>query len=428
MDILRTMIETGSCYVEIILCMYFFSAFKERRFSKPVTFLMALLGGCIYSLALYLLPAGGILYAASIAVTFFISLCYTFKWYVSVFMTVIISVISGLSEVIVMNLVTFTGLSFETANTNNYVYITGLFITKTFTYIIILLIRKGNHKSFQSIKNMRFLQLLLLPCAAIAISIIFAHFIYSYHVSTPLRMMSIVSQIILIISNVMIFNIIDSQYELISIREKLRTSHILMENQRLYYEDAFQSQQEIRRTRHDLKNIFIAMLGELNAGHVDETRTMIQSKLKEMEQYIYVDQSGDSVIESVIHSKEADANRLGIHMDVKLHINQDIRIDHLDLAVLIANLLDNAIEAANQVSADKYVRFCMITDNESIVITSNNPTVNAIEGNQLKTTKKDASKHGFGMMSIRSVVEKYNGSFVWNCEEGVFSVTIILPN
>ena len=115
-------------------------------------------------------------------------------------------------------------------------------------------------------------------------------------------------------------------------------------------------------------------------------------------------------------------------MDVKLHINQDIRIDHLYLAVLIANLLDNAIEAANQVSADKYVRFCMITDNESIVITSNNPTVNAIEGNQLKTTKKDASKHGFGMMSIRSVVEKYNGSFVWNCEEGVFSVTIILPN
>ena len=37
-----------------------------------------------------------------------------------------------MDEVIVMNLVTFTGLSFETANTNNYVYVTGLLITKTF--------------------------------------------------------------------------------------------------------------------------------------------------------------------------------------------------------------------------------------------------------------------------------------------------------
>ena len=428
MDILRTAIESASCFVEIMLCMYFFSAFKERRFSKPITFLFAFVLGCVYSFALYLLPAGGILYAASIAVTFFISLCYKFKWYVSVFMTVIISVISGLSEVIVMNLVTFTGLSFETANTNNYVYVTGLLITKTFTYIIILLIRKGNHKSFQSIKNMRFLQLLLLPCATIVISIVFFQFIYSYNVSTLLRMMSIVSQIILIISNVMIFNIIDSQYELISIREKLRTSHILMENQRLYYEDAFKSQQEIRKTRHDLKNIFIAMLGELNAGCVDETKAMIQSKLEEMEQYIYVDQSCDSVIESVIHSKEIDAKKRNINMEVKQLISQDIHIDHLDLAILIANLLDNAIEAADRVPDDKYVRFSIITDNENIVITSNNSTINVMDRSQLKTTKKDSSKHGFGIMSIRSIVEKYNGSFVWNCKEGVFSATIILPN
>ena len=115
-------------------------------------------------------------------------------------------------------------------------------------------------------------------------------------------------------------------------------------------------------------------------------------------------------------------------MEVKQLINQDIHVDHLDLAVLIANLLDNAIEAAEKVSDDRYVCFSIITNNENIVIVSNNSTVNAIEGNQLKTTKKDFSKHGFGIMSIRSIVEKNNGSFVWNCKEGVFSATIILPN
>ena len=101
MDILRTAIESASCFVEIMLCMYFFSAFKERRFSKPITFLIAFFWGCIYSLALYLLPAGGILYAASIAVTFFISLCYKFKWYVSVFMTVIIMSMNAMIQLII---------------------------------------------------------------------------------------------------------------------------------------------------------------------------------------------------------------------------------------------------------------------------------------------------------------------------------------
>lgn len=309
--------------------MYFFSAFKERRFCKPVTFFVAMLSGYIYALALWLLPGGGMLFVASVVVTFFISICFKFKWYVSIFMTITFSVISGLSELIVMNFVTFSGLNFATANSNDYVYVAGLFATKTFTYILILMIRKGNHKSFQSIKNMKFLQLLLLPCATIAISIVFSHYIYSYNVSTLLKIISMISQIILIISNVMIFNIIDAQYELISIREKLKTSHILMENQRQYYEDAFKSQQEIRKTRHDLKNIFITMLGELNAGNVEETKAMIQSKLKEMDQYIYVDQSGDNVIDSVIHAKEADAKKLGINMEVKQYISQNIIIDHL---------------------------------------------------------------------------------------------------
>ena len=90
--------------------------------------------------------------------------------------------------------------------------------------------------------------------------------------------------------------------------------------------------------------------------------------------------------------------------------------------------MDNAIEAADKVSDDKYVRFSIITDNENIIVTSNNSTINVMDGNQLRTTKQDASKHGFGIMSIRSIVEKYNGSFVWNCKGGVFSVTIILPN
>ena len=90
--------------------------------------------------------------------------------------------------------------------------------------------------------------------------------------------------------------------------------------------------------------------------------------------------------------------------------------------------MDNAIEAADRVPDDKYVRFSIITDNENIVITSNNSTINVMDRSQLKTTKKDSFKHGFGIMSIRSIVEKYNGSFVWNCKEGVFSATIILPN
>ena len=420
--------ECASCFVEIVLCMYFFSAFRERRFSDRITYTAAFGGGSVYALALFLLPAGGSLFAASVAVTLFISFLYRFKWYASVFMTVIISVISGLSELIVMYLVSMSGLNFAQANANDYVYFAGLSATKTFTYIIILMIRKGKHKSLQGLKNVSFFQLLAMPCATVAVSIIFSHLVYYYNVPVLLKILSMIAQIILIIANIMIFNIIDSQYELIQIREKLNTSHILMKNQKQYYEDAFRSQQEIRRTRHDLKNIFIAVLGELNAGHVEETKAMIQNRLDEMEQYIYVDPSDDSVIASVIHSKEMDAKKRGVSLDVRQNINQEIKVDHFDMAVLIANLLDNAIEAADKVADNRTVRFSVITEKENLVVVSENPTVNEINGNELKTTKNDFAGHGFGVMSIRAIAEKYNGSFVWSCKDGLFFATVVLPN
>ena len=74
-----------------------------------------------------------ILFIVSVVVTFFMSLCYQFKWYLSIFLTVIFSVVSGISELIVMNLVTFTGVNFTIANSNFFVYIVGLLATKTFT-------------------------------------------------------------------------------------------------------------------------------------------------------------------------------------------------------------------------------------------------------------------------------------------------------
>ena len=120
-----------------------------------------------------------------------------------------------------MNLVTFTGVNFTIANSNFFVYIVGLLATKTFTYIIVLVIRKGNHKSFQSTKSMKFAQVLILSCVTLAISMIFCHYILFYNTSFVLNILSIISLFFLIVSNVMIFNIIDAQYELISIKEKL---------------------------------------------------------------------------------------------------------------------------------------------------------------------------------------------------------------
>lgn len=429
MDMVRTLIDTASCFLELLLCMYFFSAFKDLRFRKLFTYSIVIICGCLYSGALYYFQAGANLFLVSLVLTFIVSLCYRYKWYFSIFMTIIISVISGLSELIITGLGNVFGVDYSSSSSNVYVYIVALFATKTITYLIILIIRKGKHSSFTSIKNMKFAQLMLLPVATVAIAIVFSYYIIYYNASEAINIGSVISLFILITSNVMIFSIIDAQDELISVREKLKSSRVLMENQKTYYEDAFKSQQETRKTRHDLKNIFIAVLNELNSGNTDRSKEILQKKLSELEQYIYIDQSYDNVIDAVIYSKQKEAEAQKVIIDMHKSVNQRLYFDDLDLTVLVANLLDNAIEATSKVDVSITIEFSFITEQENLIITTRNPTVNIIEeGGRLHTTKKDKSWHGYGLMSIESIVDKYNGEFIWDYTEGVFSVTIILPN
>lgn len=427
--IIRTTIDCIACMVEIILSLYFFSAFKERRVSKKTMMIFVSSLFIVYVLILELISVDYILFIYSIAITIALAFCYKFKWYESIFFGLIISVISGLSELVVMQIVTFNEIEFSITNNNIHAYLGGLISAKMLTFTLIVIIRKKSHRSFQSVKGMRFGELLLLPIATALISIVSSHIMFIIGITNFWKVIYVIALLFLIVSNVMTFYIIDTQYELISTKEKLKANKVLLENQKQYYNDIFQSQQEIRRVRHDLKSIFIAILNELNLGNKNEAVNMIQRELSELEQNIDFSGKTDNVIDAVIHSKILYAKNKQIVLCVKKNIDQPIKVDHLDLAILISNILDNSIEAASQVSGERKIFFSIITDNDNLIILCKNPTINKIISNEnLSSTKMNKKDHGFGILSIQTISKKYSGSYLYDCDNGIFSSTTILHN
>ena len=428
MDTIRIIIESLSCFLELGLGIYLFSSNRQRRLKKQITFILFILLGTAYAVGLQFIETDVFLFVFSIVITVLMALLYDYKWYVGILMAVIFSVISGMSELIVMQVtVMISGEAFESANDSIYTYIVGLLATKMFTFTVITIIRKGRHKSFHGIGNARFTELMLLPIATVVIAIIFSTYINSA-ATNLIKISSIISLLILILANVMTFYIVDAQHELISAKHRLRASQMLLENQRQYYDDIFRSQQEIRKTRHDLKNIFIAVLGELNDGNIDATKIMIEKKLNEIEETINLSNQEGSVIDAVIYDKKCAAKNQDIILKTNISINRHIYIDNLDLAVLVANLLDNAIEATNGVNDNRVIEFSFITDKDNLIVFCKNPTANLINVNKIRTTKKDSSKHGFGIMSIKSIAEKYNGNYIMEYNDGLFSGTAVMLN
>lgn len=106
-------------------------------------------------------------------------------------------------------------------------------------------------------------------------------------------------------------------------------------------------------------------------------------------------------------------------------------VDVADLYVLFGNLVDNAIEAAMKVDdiARRYVRVDVREEQSFVLIETENcyEGTLAFEGGLPQTSKEDARDHGFGMLSIRQIVDKYEGELTVTANEQIFSVSIILP-
>lgn len=108
--------------------------------------------------------------------------------------------------------------------------------------------------------------------------------------------------------------------------------------------------------------------------------------------------------------------------------NEEIaNIDIIDLCTIIANLLDNAIEAYTECNDyDIIINLDYINNSYRIEI-ANTIKESVLSGNKaLKTSKSDTKNHGIGIKSVKSRAEKYNGKTQFTEENGQFVARVWL--
>lgn len=106
-------------------------------------------------------------------------------------------------------------------------------------------------------------------------------------------------------------------------------------------------------------------------------------------------------------------------------------IGAVDLYTLFGNALDNAIEAAEQLpNPDERMIFLRVERQGAFarIYVENTclGTVELVDG-MPQTSKDDERFHGFGLKSIRMIVDRLGGNMVITPHEGVFSLSILLP-
>ncbi len=106
-------------------------------------------------------------------------------------------------------------------------------------------------------------------------------------------------------------------------------------------------------------------------------------------------------------------------------------MDVVDLYTMMGNALDNAIESAENCDKDTWKTISVrIWKKDFFAVVQVENTFAGelqLEDGIPKTTKADAENHGFGLRSIRTIAEKYDGTMTIKTEDQMFILTVLFP-
>lgn len=426
MEIILNYLGFLSCAVEIILSIYFFKAFGNFKYKRKIVIPLIITFYILYSLSLFFIKNTAIVFIISIVITFCVSLLFDFKIFNKILLSIIISIISSISEFIVAIIIGLFNTDIKFANNSIFSYLVGLLFSKFVTYLIVTLIYKSKHKLMNEISNLNMICLIVLPISTIFVIISQYEFILNEK-RISLMVLSTMGLFLLIISNILIFYIIDRQNELIVIREKLNASKKLLKVQADYYDELIGSEKEIRKIRHNLKSLFLGLKSMLKKNQINDVIEKINENLSEIDKQIITTSGGSTILDMVLLSKCKLSQLKGITITSSKKVLSAIKMEDVDQAVLFSNILDNAIEATEK-EIVKTIDINVYSDNDNFIFKCSNPCSTNINVDKLNTTKIDERNHGFGILSIKSIVEKYHGEYVFSRNGKMFNISLIIPN
>lgn len=213
-------------------------------------------------------------------------------------------------------------------------------------------------------------------------------------------------------------------------RRRMQAERHLMDG-RLAALDAYrESGENLRVLRHEVKNqyAYIKLLLE-RQDYKRAEEFFGEMSMRANPTFLHVN-SGNRLVDDIVNLELSRATAAGVDVDSRIAVPPELPVEEIDLASVIMNLMDNAIEACADVPAGrKCVRLALIADQGSLIVNVSNPAAVAptvVEDGRLRTTKTDADLHGYGTGIVRKIAEKYDGVADFSYTDGVFTAKVML--
>ncbi len=290
-----------------------------------------------------------------------------------------------------------------------------------------LRIKTGQILKFTS-KTVKRLVLSLLLCCAISVAIVtdtLDHSNASYQIQAIKIMFLIIITLLSLALPVMILYSVTNKH----IKNQAENYERQINAQSEHYALLSESNFELRRFRHDYKNMCIGLSKLISKGKNDEALKMLEKQNLNISPSLTLFDTGNGIVDALLADKQKQADKINTRISFEGAVPSDA-IKPTDLCVIFGNTVDNAIEACQKIETTdkKIISVSCICRSGFVFIRITNPVVQKVRlnGHIPETTKTDKNHHGLGLYSLDKVVRQYDGEVSFECDDKEFSVSVEL--
>lgn len=193
----------------------------------------------------------------------------------------------------------------------------------------------------------------------------------------------------------------------------------------------------IRRMKHEMKNHLTNIKGLAGSGSYEEMEQYIVKMDESLHAFELTIKTGNSVTDVIVNDKQKAAEKQGIKFSSEFLYPASDGYDAYDIAIIVNNLLQNALEACERMAGGKrYIflsgrqkkRFFLICVKNSfegeVAFDKNNNLPVSTKG--VDFLGKSASMHGIGLSNVKHETAKYLGNVDIKIKKNEFIVTVLL--
>ena len=418
-------VEYAASFLVVVICFYFCGSFisensvEEKRTQVMVVSILS---------AFILIGLNSINMFSHISSLLFLVICTLFLWLI--YKKVVLS-----SVLILIYAVLLSAIDFFTAylmtfllhtkmdyllNEHSPKRVICIFFSKTLLVMLILIISKI-YKKRKSIS----LKYVIVLCLS-SLFLLLSNFVTIGSIGTDSEVFSMIFFVISIGIQILLFYFVMNMQDYYE--QQQTVALIEMKNDMLQksLDDTEQAFELWRQSVHDYKNNIISLTQLAEDGNVEEIKKYLKKENELVDTKMFYIKTGNDMVDAMINTKQKIAEQKGIIFVVNAAIPRKCRVNAIDLANILGNLIDNAIEACER-EDNTYIDINIKQNNKFLMIVIKN-SFRGILMEHMETTKDNKMFHGIGLKSVKNIVKKYGGEISFDSEENEFCVSILLIN